>query len=153
MVDELAPAEGGPVAYAPERARADCMSIPAAVDRWPLVGRWDGLDAVERAITDTVAADGIVLFGPPGVGKTRLADEMRRQLERAGRVTRRAVASRTAATAPFGAVAHLLPSDIVSRAAVDDPAATFQRAAEVFAALGSSPVLVVDDVHLLDATS
>jgi DNA-binding CsgD family transcriptional regulator len=129
------------------------MSATALVDRWPLVGRWDELDVVERAVA-TGAANGVVLFGPAGVGKTRLADEMRRQLERAGRTTRRAVASSATAATPFGAVAHLLPSEIAgSGAPGDDPADVFRRATDAFAAEGAPPVLVVDDLHLLDATS
>jgi DNA-binding NarL/FixJ family response regulator len=114
------------------------MSTAAVVDRWPLVGRWDALEACEAAIAD---CDGIVLFGAAGVGKTRLADELGARLETGDRTRLRAVASKTAAATPLGALAHVLPPG---------PDA-YARAAETFAA--TRPVLAVDDLHLLDATS
>src|SRR5262245_60366775 len=142
-----------PPVYAPIDAGVVPMSAAALVDRWPLVGRWDELDVVERAVT-TSSADGVLLFGHAGVGKTRLADEMSRQLERAGRTSRRAIASQAAAAAPLGALAHLLPADITSQeAAPENPADVFRRAADAFAAQGAPTVLVIDDLHLLDASS
>src|SRR5262245_53589243 len=141
-----------PPVYAPIDAGVVPMSAAALVDRWPLVGRWDELDVVERTVT-TSTADGVLLFGHAGVGKTRLADEMRKQLERGGRSSRRAIASQAVAAAPFGALAHLLPADITARGSAQDPAELFRRAADAFAAQGSPSVLVIDDLHLLDATS
>lgn len=74
--------------------------------RWPLIGRRVELDRIDRALTD--GATGVVVFGPAGVGRSRLADEARRLAEGCGRMCRRAVASGSAAAMPLRALAHLL---------------------------------------------
>src|SRR5690242_307981 len=124
------------------------MSAAAVVDRWPLVGRWYELDLCAQAASGN--ADGVVLVGDAGVGKTRLADEFGRQLAREDRPTYRAVASRALRETPLGALAHLLPPDLSG--STDDVPELFRRALDTFAA-GTTPVLVVDDLHLLDTTS
>jgi DNA-binding CsgD family transcriptional regulator/tetratricopeptide (TPR) repeat protein len=124
------------------------MSAAAVVDRWPLVGRWSELDVCAQAASG--AADGVVLVGDAGVGKTRLADELGRQLAREDRPTFRAVASRALRETPLGALAHLLPRDMSGN--TDEIPELFRRALDTFAA-GTTPVLVVDDLHLLDTTS
>jgi replication-associated recombination protein RarA len=52
---------------------------------------------------------GVILAGPAGVGKTRLAAEIVEQGATAGLHVERAVASQTARGIPFGALAPLLP--------------------------------------------
>lgn len=129
------------------------MSTLAAVERWPLVGRWDELAAVELALAGG-AASGVVIFGAAGVGKTRIAEEMRAQVERTGRTTRRAIALDPAASTPLGALAHLLPADVVRGAVTgEDASVIFGQAFDAFAAQIEPTLLLIDDVHLLDATS
>ena len=125
--------------------------MTAAVDRWPLVGRGELVERFADLIE--TPSGGLLIIGPPGVGKTRLAQECAAGAERSGRRVLRAVASRAAAQLPLGALAHLLPAD-VGRSGVD-PAQLFDG---VQAHLSDPddplrPLLVVDDLHLLDAAS
>src|SRR5436190_12237719 len=101
------------------------VSAAALVDRWPLVGRWELLDTCADLLASP-DCDGIVIVGPAGVGKTRLAEECRVAAEADGWTTARIIASRTAATAPLGALAHLLPPD----AGTADASARFAAVAE-----------------------
>src|SRR4051794_25845934 len=107
-----------------------------ALDRWPLIGRRDVLDRFGQALDDR-AAGGFLIHGDAGVGKTRLADECLALAERSGAPVGRAVATRTAAALPLGAVAHLLPMPVTVGAAARgsgpgvDPVALFERAREV----------------------
>jgi DNA-binding CsgD family transcriptional regulator len=98
---------------------------------------------------------GVVLAGPSGVGKTRLASECLRMAEDAGLATARATATRSAAQLPFGALAPLVPADRPGPGAVDDRADLLRRsmAALVQRAAGRRLVLFVDDAHLLDDAS
>src|SRR5262249_46761073 len=114
------------------------------------VGRWDELETFDHILRER-SSDGVLLLGPAGVGKTRLADELRRRCEQQGLTAVGAVASRTAASTPLSALAHLLPPDVVRAATASDAALTFKHAADHFAT--TRPALVVDDAHLLDATS
>ncbi len=74
---------------------------------WPLTGREREL----AALGDSFAkpdAQSVYLFGPAGIGKTRLATELRTYAEGRGLATLRIVGTATASGVPFGAVAHLL---------------------------------------------
>jgi DNA-binding CsgD family transcriptional regulator len=99
----------------------------------------------------------VVLQGPAGVGKTRLAEEALRLAERAGRRVGRAVGHPATASIPLGALAHLLPETLVRDLGVgdDERTALFHVArAELRRLAGDDRlVLLVDDLDLLDDTS
>src|ERR687897_897083 len=100
---------------------------------------------------------GVVLVGPAGVGKTRLADEALRMAERAGWPTGRVVGHPTTQQIPLGALAHLLPVELVTGLGVgdDERASLFHRAhRELVTIAGDQRLLLfVDDLDLLDDTS
>lgn len=118
---------------------------------WPLVGRDDELQFVAQSLAGAPSR-GVVLVGPPGVGKTRLAAEAARTAEADGWST--AWVSATAATVeiPFGALAPLLGDAITSPA---DRVRVLSRGCRALAELGGGKklVLCVDDAHLLDPLS
>ena len=131
------------------------MAGPALplLPRWPLVGRHEELDALERAI-DEPGCGAAVIAGPAGVGKTRLATELLASAERAGHTTVKVAASQSAATLPLGAVAHLLASDTPDNGDTLDPMRLLQRLQRTLDQPGRPPpVLFVDDAHHLDAAS
>ncbi|HET9142928.1 LuxR C-terminal-related transcriptional regulator [Actinophytocola sp.] len=116
---------------------------------WPFVGRERELARVAAALGRPDAA-GLLLAGPAGVGKTRLATECARIAEKVGFRCVRVLATRAAAGVPLGALAPLLPAD--SRRT--GPRANWLRAAADAIAGGPGPLLlVVDDAHLLDPAS
>lgn len=119
------------------------------VASWPLVGRKEELDYVGASLS---RSSGVVLAGAAGVGKTRLAMEALDQARSRGLATHWAVATRSAASIPFGALAHLLPPAVE---ADSDQLGLLRRGLEVLAkkANGHRLVLGVDDAHLLDDAS
>ena len=68
---------------------------------WPLTGRSALLEELGRHYRDP-ARGGVVLHGPAGVGKTRLAEEALRLAERSGRRVERAVGHPTTRADPPG---------------------------------------------------
>src|SRR5215207_436524 len=123
---------------------------------WPLTARTALLDELGRHYRDPAIA-GVVLHGPAGVGKTRLAEEALRLAERSGRAVERAVGHPASQEIPLGALAHLLPSDLTAGLGVGDEERTglFHAArAELRRLAGDDRlVLLVDDLDLLDDTS
>jgi DNA-binding CsgD family transcriptional regulator len=118
---------------------------------WPLIGRRAELEVLGAVIGDA-AARGVVLAGAAGVGKTRLAREALAQAKAAERDVEWVVATRAAASIPFGAVSHLLPP---AERIGDDRLNMLRRAAALLAERGHGRplVLAVDDAHLLDDAS
>jgi DNA-binding CsgD family transcriptional regulator len=121
---------------------------------WPLVGRRGELATIEA----TVRGDGrraVVLIGPAGVGKTRLLREGLALAKRNGQETATAVATRSAAKVPFGALAHLLPADLGPAPTGSPTRSNLLRvAAEALVDDVDRPlVLGIDDAHLLDPLS
>ena len=118
---------------------------------WPLVGRRAELEALSAVIGDTNAG-GVVLAGAAGIGKTRLAREALTRAKAAEWDVEWLVATRAAASIPFGVVSHLLPP---TERLGDDRLDTLRRAAELLAerSRGRQLILGVDDAHLLDDAS
>ena len=123
---------------------------------WPLTGRSSQLEELGRHYRDQTCA-GVVLHGPAGVGKTRLAEEALRLAERGGRRVERAVGHPASQSIPLAALAHLLPADLTSELGVgdDERMGLFHAArAELRRLAGDHRlVLLVDDLDLLDDTS
>ncbi|MEU4702274.1 LuxR C-terminal-related transcriptional regulator [Nonomuraea dietziae] len=99
---------------------------------WPFAGRAAQLSEIRSA------ARGLVVVGPPGVGKSRLVAQAVREAEGVAWVR----ATAAAAELPLGAFAALLPSTPPS----GNPLGWAADAVR-------APVLVVDDAHLLDGAS
>jgi len=113
-----------------------------------LIGRDAELAAIARARTDG-EVHGVVLVGPGGVGKTRLATEGVRLGAAAGDPSYRVSATRSAAEVPLGAFGTLLPS---FGGTIFDLLGAARRALHERAGDGTL-LLFVDDAHLLDDVS
>ncbi|HEY3095955.1 MAG TPA: LuxR C-terminal-related transcriptional regulator [Acidimicrobiia bacterium] len=117
---------------------------------WPLVGRAAELSRVVGAMDG--GAGGVLLAGPAGVGKTRLAFECESVATGRGYATAHVRANRSSATIPYGAFAVLLPP--ASRAA-ESRGDLLRSFAEAVLDHGDDRplLLVVDDAHDLDEAS
>ncbi|MFD7613061.1 LuxR C-terminal-related transcriptional regulator [Streptomyces sp. NPDC059828] len=130
------------------------MSTQTLPRQWPLVGRTGQIADFERSLADPECS-GFVIFGPPGVGKSRLAQECLALAKAAGHIGRGAVATAVAGEVPLGAIAHLVPDGVD----LSDPVSGFAATTRLLACMrgegpsGSRFVVLVDDLHLLDATS
>lgn len=127
--------------------RATSTTMHSTTD-WPLTGRNDEL----RYVGDLLAGggSGVVLAGPVGVGKTRLAHEVLRASQ--GYATEWVSATRAAASIPFGPLVHLLP---VPLPLDHDRLALFGAVSDALAERsgGRRLMMAVDDAHLLDPAS
>src|SRR3954465_474394 len=143
---------GGPQDVSNPYAQGMPGAVAEALSWWPMVGRHAELEAFSTVLRDR-RCHAFVIHGAAGVGKTRLAQESLDQAAAAGHPHARATATRAASRIPFAAIAHLLPMP----PAQTDPMAVFAalRAALRNRAAGGTGrfVLLVDDLHLLDATS
>ncbi|MGQ0466682.1 MAG: LuxR C-terminal-related transcriptional regulator [Sporichthyaceae bacterium] len=122
---------------------------------WPLTGRSDELQWLGALLRAGDVA-GVVVSGPAGVGKTRLAAEGLRLAEAFGHPVASVTATRAASTLPFGALAPMLPDLQDANAGLVDNRADLLRrsaAALVERAGGKRLVFLVDDAHLLDDAS
>ncbi len=126
---------------------------PFTVIEWPFVGRAAELRQLRGLVTSS-DCQGAVVTGHAGVGKTRLARETTRLVERAGLTVVRTTATRAAATLPLGPFTGLLPSGHPP-GAIDDRTDLLRRSAAALVERASDRRLVVfvDDAHLLDDAS
>ncbi|HEV2637047.1 MAG TPA: AAA family ATPase [Actinocrinis sp.] len=125
------------------------MESACAATPLPFGGREAQLAAFDEALA---AADcrGVVIAGPAGTGRSRLAEEVLARARRGGCRADLAVATAAAAAMPLGAIGHLLPGGT-----------DFRHPAEAFAAVAANLpandrrrwVVVVDDAQLLDPSS
>src|SRR5690242_3513001 len=118
------------------------------VDRWPLTGRAEELRVIGESLTGDEHR-GMVVAGPAGVGKTRLARAAADEAARAGWSVQRIAGTATGKTVTLGAFA---------RWADESDSSPLALARRVFAGLSAdndgAPMLVlVDDAHLLDDMS
>jgi DNA-binding CsgD family transcriptional regulator len=111
-------------------------------------------EILEQARQDLRRGDltGIVLAGPAGVGKTRLAAEIAEMGAAAGFHLERAIASQSARGLPFGALAPILPPAAL---AVERGIAMLGQATEALMQRsgGKRLLLLVDDAQWLDDAS
>jgi len=117
----------------------------------PLVGRAPELAAI-AAVLDAPEGRGVLVAGPIGVGKSRLAAEVMSRRAAAGTVVLRAIATAATADIPLGALAAIAPGGV--RGGDRRDGVVDRVVADLAAAAGDAPLLlVVDDVDLLDPQS
>lgn len=118
---------------------------------FPLVGRQEELRLIEQAMGGREPAS-VVLAGAAGVGKSRLAREAIDRAAVRGLGTEWAVATYSARSIPFAALAHLMPRDLPE---AGGQAGLFRRAAAALKQRFGQQRLVlgIDDAHLLDESS
>jgi DNA-binding CsgD family transcriptional regulator len=115
---------------------------------WPLIGRMEEMRAIEAATSASDVA-GILVCGPAGAGKSRIAREALSAAASQGCETHWIVGTSSARAIPLGAFTAWAPSGVTD---------TFQLLRGVIESLTASSatakvVLGVDDVHLLDDLS
>jgi DNA-binding CsgD family transcriptional regulator len=121
---------------------------PTIAAEIPLVGRSAELGQIVTQLSSAYPA-AFVVAGTAGVGKSRLAAEAAKALAGFGQTTVHVVATRSAASIPFGPFAPLLSmSDLGS----DSLLGLLNKATQAIAerAGGNPLLLVVDDAQLLD---
>jgi hypothetical protein len=164
-------------ASAPASRESAAAPSPRAAPR--LVGRLAERERLERAIDDTVRERRervLLLTGEPGLGKSRLLDELRDRVRERGGTVLEGRAFEAEAGRPFGpwidALRHLPPDAVVPGLGADLGALLPELASEedtpqsrdrLFGAVlellaaraGHAPplLLALDDVHWLDAAS
>jgi tetratricopeptide (TPR) repeat protein len=131
--------------------------VNTLLSRWPLVARAGQLETLTGLLTRRDRA-GALIFGPAGVGKTRLAAECRHVADTDGHPTEWIVGSYATQTLPLAAVAAFvrfggLPG--TGQRSGRDAVEGFERVHEALTERygGRRVVVIADDMHRLDAAS
>jgi DNA-binding winged helix-turn-helix (wHTH) protein/DNA-binding CsgD family transcriptional regulator len=148
--DDAAPTGGTPAGTA-------TSATTTATGSWPLVGREDELARLASGFRDGECG-GVVLAGPAGMGKTRLAEESLRLAGEVDIPVARAAGHPQSRPIPLAALAHLLDPSITGSAAGEttlDRTVLFHRsrAALVERTGDQRLMLLVDDADQLDDLS
>ena len=144
-------------AHAPARIEPPRIDAPDLDGAWPLVGRHDEIEQLDRLIRGT-SRSGVLLTGPAGIGKSRLARVCLERATAAGMTTAQVTGHPTAEEIPLAALAHLLPAEILDAGGTTgDLARTviFQRARAAIEDLarGERLVMLVDNADQIDELS
>ncbi|MEG8277212.1 LuxR C-terminal-related transcriptional regulator [Streptomyces sp. AHA2] len=116
---------------------------PAGRRPWPMLGRDRELELADRALRDP-ASSGVLVTGPFGTGRSRLAQECWRAAGRRGHPRLHAAATPAARYVPLGALAPVL------RRGPDGAPGLLE---DEVRAVRPRPVLFLDDAHHLDSAS
>lgn len=116
---------------------------------WPLTGRTEELRLIAEYCSPASEYAGVVIAGPAGIGKSRLAREAMRSAVAAGATARFAAGTASSRSIPLGAFAewadHRDGNVLQAVSAAVDALTSTTR--------GKRVLVVVDDAHLLDDVS
>jgi DNA-binding NarL/FixJ family response regulator len=117
-----------------------------------LVGRAREVARIGAALDDLTSGATLAIAGEPGIGKTRLLDELARAAEERGALVLAARASEVERELPFGVLVDALEPHLGSLDAAHEPYDTPRAARTLLERLAADRplVLVLDDVHWAD---
>lgn len=124
--------------------------------RWPLVARSEQVESFEELLQGDETG-GLLIVGPAGVGKTRLAEECAWVAHTEGRTTERLVGSDATSGLPLSSGAPLLPAGLPDTSfnvglGMGPLLETCRRSLEERHP-GSRLVVIADDLHRFDVAS